>query len=108
MPRRHWNAWPSASAAGVVTETACGTLVEGLGQPLNLMLARSIEFAPDAQAALERLAERLRGRPGHGNGLRHAGRRARPAAEPHARALDRVRARCPGGTGTPGRAPPRP
>ena len=49
-------------AAGVVTETAGGTLVEGLGQPLNLMLARSIEFAPDAQAALERLAEKLRGR----------------------------------------------
>ncbi|MDM0019273.1 nucleoside 2-deoxyribosyltransferase [Variovorax saccharolyticus] len=48
-------------AAGVVTEAAGGTLVEGLGQPLNLMLARSIEFAPDAAAALKRIAHRVRG-----------------------------------------------
>ena len=46
-------------AAGVVTEAATGTVVEGLGQPLNLMLSRSIELAPTAAQALERLAQRL-------------------------------------------------
>lgn len=51
-------------AAGGVTEAASGTTVEGLGQPLNLMLARSIELAPSAGEALERLAHALRrGRP---------------------------------------------
>jgi nucleoside 2-deoxyribosyltransferase len=54
------------NAAGVVTEAAGGTMVEGLGQPLNLMLARSIELAASAGEALERLAHKLhRGRPAH-------------------------------------------
>ncbi|MDN8613499.1 nucleoside 2-deoxyribosyltransferase [Variovorax ginsengisoli] len=46
-------------AAGEVTEAATGTVVEGLGQPLNLMLSRSIDLAPTAAQALERLAGRL-------------------------------------------------
>ena len=46
-------------AAGVVTEAATGTVVEGLGQPLNLMLSRSIELAPTAAQAIEWLARRL-------------------------------------------------
>lgn len=46
-------------AAGVVTELAGGTVVEGLGQALNLMLSCSIGFAPDAEAALDSLAQQL-------------------------------------------------
>lgn len=47
-------------ASGEVTEAATGTVVEGLGQPLNLMLSRSIELAPTAALAIEMLARRLR------------------------------------------------
>lgn len=44
-------------AAGAIRERACGTMVEGLGQRLNLMLTRSTEIADSAEAALARLAE---------------------------------------------------
>ena len=47
-------------AAGVVTEAANGTVVEGLGQPLNLMLSQSIALAPGAAEALALLSQRLR------------------------------------------------
>lgn len=43
-------------ADGRLVETASGIWVEGLGQRLNLMLSRSVELAPTADAALERLA----------------------------------------------------
>ncbi|MGI4777607.1 MAG: nucleoside 2-deoxyribosyltransferase [Janthinobacterium lividum] len=46
-------------AAGAIRERACGTMVEGLGQRLNLMLTRSTEIADTAEAALARLAVRL-------------------------------------------------
>lgn len=55
-----------ADGAGVLREIGSGAMVEGLGQRLNLMLSRSAEIAPSAQAALARLAEILRagrGRP---------------------------------------------
>lgn len=45
---------------GVIRERASGVMVEGLGQRLNLMLTRSTEIAESAEAALARLAERLR------------------------------------------------
>jgi nucleoside 2-deoxyribosyltransferase len=47
-------------ADGVTRETGSGVVVEGLGQRLNLMLTRSTEIAPTAEAALARLAARLR------------------------------------------------
>ena len=47
-------------AAGILREAASGVMVEGLGQRLNLMLTRSTELAPSAEAALARLAARLR------------------------------------------------
>lgn len=43
-------------AAGVLREIASGTMVEGLGQRLNLMLTRSTVIEPSADAALKRLA----------------------------------------------------
>jgi nucleoside 2-deoxyribosyltransferase len=46
-------------ATGTLRETATGTMVEGLGQRLNLMLSRSAYLAPSAEAALRQLAERL-------------------------------------------------
>lgn len=46
----------SADAVGEVREVETGAMVEGLGQPLNLMLARSIRIAPTAREALEWLA----------------------------------------------------
>jgi nucleoside 2-deoxyribosyltransferase len=46
-------------ATGTLRETANGTMVEGLGQRLNLMLSRSAPLAPSAEAALAQLAERL-------------------------------------------------
>ncbi|MFZ3117750.1 MAG: nucleoside 2-deoxyribosyltransferase [Variovorax sp.] len=49
-----------AGADGVIRERANGMMVEGLGQRLNLMLTRSTEIAESAEAALVRLAERLR------------------------------------------------
>ncbi|KQP15235.1 nucleoside 2-deoxyribosyltransferase [Pseudorhodoferax sp. Leaf267] len=45
--------------AGVLREVASGTMVEGLGQRLNLMLTHSAEIVETAEAALQRLAERL-------------------------------------------------
>ena len=51
-------------AAGAIRERACGTMVEGLGQRLNLMLTRSTEIADSAEAALSRLAELV----GHSGG----------------------------------------
>ena len=45
--------------AGHLREADSGTMVEGLGQALNLMLSCSTEIAPSAQAALDRLAQRL-------------------------------------------------
>ncbi|WPB57546.1 nucleoside 2-deoxyribosyltransferase [Xylophilus sp. GOD-11R] len=47
---------------GTVRETADGSLVEGLGQPINLMISRSVSLVPDARAALAVLAGRLRHR----------------------------------------------
>ncbi|MDM0105703.1 nucleoside 2-deoxyribosyltransferase [Variovorax sp. J22R24] len=49
----------SADAVGEVREVETGAMVEGLGQPLNLMLARSVRLAPTAQVALEWLATEL-------------------------------------------------
>lgn len=49
-------------AAGVVRESASGTMVEGLGQRLNLMLTRSTEVAGSPEAALALLADRLHAR----------------------------------------------
>ncbi|MFZ4287343.1 nucleoside 2-deoxyribosyltransferase [Variovorax sp. HJSM1_2] len=46
-------------ASGTLRETATGTMVEGLGQRLNLMLSRSAHLAPSAEAALGKLAELL-------------------------------------------------
>lgn len=43
-------------AAGKVREVATGMTVEGLGQPLNLMLSRSIRLVNTAHEALESLA----------------------------------------------------
>ncbi|RZI92580.1 MAG: nucleoside 2-deoxyribosyltransferase [Variovorax sp.] len=43
-------------ADGVLREVANGTMVEGLGQRLNLMLTRSTAIEPSAEAALARLA----------------------------------------------------
>lgn len=51
----------ATGADGVIRERASGVMVEGLGQRLNLMLTRSTEIANSAEAALVRLAERLRG-----------------------------------------------
>lgn len=50
-------------AGGTLRETASGLMVEGLGQRANLMLTRSAELAPSAQAGLQRLAARLGARP---------------------------------------------
>lgn len=53
-------AMPCATdAAGVLREVANGTMVEGLGQRLNLMLTRSTTLEPSADAALARLAAQL-------------------------------------------------
>ena len=49
----------AADAAGVLREQASGLMVEGLGQPLNLMLARSAAIEVSAEAALRRLAQQL-------------------------------------------------
>lgn len=46
-------------ATGTLRETATDTMVEGLGQRLNLMLSRSAQLAPSAEAALGKLAEQL-------------------------------------------------
>ncbi len=46
-------------AQGTLRETASGLMVEGLGQRLNLMLTSSAELVDSAEAALQRLAERL-------------------------------------------------
>ncbi|KQP37156.1 nucleoside 2-deoxyribosyltransferase [Pseudorhodoferax sp. Leaf274] len=46
-------------AQGVLREVADGTMVEGLGQPLNLMLSRSVGIAGSPEAALQWLAGRL-------------------------------------------------
>ncbi|RZL96438.1 MAG: nucleoside 2-deoxyribosyltransferase [Variovorax sp.] len=46
-------------SAGVTRETESGAMVEGLGQRLNLMLARSTAIEPSAVAALTRLAAML-------------------------------------------------
>lgn len=48
-----------ADAAGITRERVSGLMVEGLGQRLNLMLARSVAIEPTAEAALSRLAARL-------------------------------------------------
>jgi nucleoside 2-deoxyribosyltransferase len=52
----------SVDDAGVVKELASGIKVEALGQPLNLMLARSVKLARDAQQALEWLAALMQGK----------------------------------------------
>jgi nucleoside 2-deoxyribosyltransferase len=44
---------------GTVRETAGGTMVEGLGQRINLMLSRSVSLQDDAEAALRTLAALL-------------------------------------------------
>lgn len=49
----------SEDAAGKVREVATGVTVEGLGQPLNLMLSRSIRIVDTAHEALESLAREL-------------------------------------------------
>lgn len=49
----------AADPHGVLRELADGTMVEGLGQRLNLMLTRSAEIAASAETGLQRLAERL-------------------------------------------------
>lgn len=46
-------------AAGVLRERASGTMVEGLGQRLNLMLTRSTAMAESAEDALFQLARVL-------------------------------------------------
>jgi nucleoside 2-deoxyribosyltransferase len=46
----------TVDAAGVIRERSNGTMVEGLGQRLNLMLTRSTLIAGTAEEALERLA----------------------------------------------------
>ncbi|CAN5728661.1 nucleoside 2-deoxyribosyltransferase [soil metagenome] len=46
-------------ASGVLRECASGTMVEGLGQRLNLMLTRSADIAESAEEALALLADRL-------------------------------------------------
>jgi nucleoside 2-deoxyribosyltransferase len=46
-------------AAGKIREVATGVTVEGLGQPLNLMLSRSIRLVHTAHEALESLAREL-------------------------------------------------
>jgi nucleoside 2-deoxyribosyltransferase len=46
-------------ADGVLREADSGTMVEGLGQRLNLMLTRSAALERDAQAALRKLAQIL-------------------------------------------------
>jgi len=48
---------------GALREKASGTMVEGLGQRLNLMLTRSTHLAPDAEAAIALMARLLGGRP---------------------------------------------
>jgi len=48
------------SADGTLRETASGTMVEGLGQRLNLMLTRSATLEADAGTALARLAQLLK------------------------------------------------
>ena len=47
---------------GTVRESAGGTMVEGLGQRINLMLSRSVSLQDDAEAALQTLAGLLRAR----------------------------------------------
>jgi len=46
-------------SAGMTREVHSGVMVEGLGQRLNLMLARSAPIEPSAEAALARLAAPL-------------------------------------------------
>jgi nucleoside 2-deoxyribosyltransferase/L-amino acid N-acyltransferase YncA len=50
-------------AQGMLRERADGTMVEGLGQRLNLMLARSVGIADSPEAALQLLAARLSAQP---------------------------------------------
>jgi len=50
----------TTDADGTVRETGDGSMVEGLGQRINLMLSRSIELADTAGAALDLLAVRMR------------------------------------------------
>ena len=57
-------------AAGAIRERACGTMVEGLGQRLNLMLTRSAEIADTAEAALVRLIELMAREGGSGRPAR--------------------------------------
>ena len=49
----------AAAPSRLASRSIAWAVVEGLGQPLNLMLSRSIELAPTAAQALERLARRL-------------------------------------------------
>lgn len=50
----------TTDADGTVREAANGSMVEGLGQRINLMLSRSIELEDTAEAALDLLARRIR------------------------------------------------
>ncbi|MCZ2499025.1 nucleoside 2-deoxyribosyltransferase [Xylophilus sp. Kf1] len=52
----------TTDADGTVRETGDASLVEGLGQRINLMLSRSILLADDADAALAALARLMRAR----------------------------------------------
>ena len=47
--------------SGILRELANGREVEDFGQPLNLMLACSVELVPDAAAAMALLAVKLSG-----------------------------------------------
>ena len=49
----------AVDAQGVLRETDRGWMVEGLGQPINLMLSRSTFIEASAEAALHRLARVL-------------------------------------------------
>lgn len=53
----------ATDSAGVTREVAGGAMVEGLGQRLNLMLARSTAIESSAESALARLADLLQRRP---------------------------------------------
>ena len=52
----------TTDADGTVREAGNGSMVEGLGQRINLMLSRSVELADTAEAALDLLAIRIRRR----------------------------------------------
>lgn len=49
----------TTDADGTVREAGNGSMVEGLGQRINLMLSQSIELADDAEAALGLLRQRI-------------------------------------------------